>query len=90
MKRIWRSMERVGKERVIVYVDGFNFYYGLRRAQDWKAFYWLDLVRFFEEFMTDGQELVAVKYFSSRPANQPKSDNQDSFLLPILRIPSSV
>ena len=29
-------------DRVIVYVDGFNLYYGLR-SKGWKRFYWLDI-----------------------------------------------
>ena len=29
-------------ERVSVYVDGFNLYYGLR-SRGWRRYYWLDL-----------------------------------------------
>ena len=36
-------MGTTNNERVIVYVDGFNFYYGLRKS--WKKYYWLDMVR---------------------------------------------
>ena len=37
------------KKHVIVYVDGYNFYYGLRNGgARWKRFYWLDIVKFFE------------------------------------------
>ena len=32
------------KQRVIVYVDGFNFYYGLKKDRRWKRYYWLDVV----------------------------------------------
>lgn len=52
------------KQRVIVYIDGFNFYYGLRKDVRWKKYYWLDIVKLFEMFMRPNQELVAVKYFS--------------------------
>ena len=30
------------KQKVIVYVDGFNFYYGLKGDPKWKRYYWLD------------------------------------------------
>ena len=36
------------KQKVIVYVDGFNFYYGLKYSWRWRRYYWLDMVRFFE------------------------------------------
>ena len=52
------------KQKVIVYVDGFNFYYGLK-AKGWKKYYWLDIVKFFESMLSAGQELVEVNYFSA-------------------------
>jgi len=52
-------------QKVIVYVDGFNFYYGLKKNHKWRRFYWLDVVKFFELFMKPDQELVRVKYFSA-------------------------
>lgn len=67
------------KQRIIVYVDGFNFYYGLRSERRWKKYYWLDLVKFFDMFMKENQELVAVKYFSARVNDLEKSRNQNAF-----------
>jgi len=71
------------KQRVIVYVDGFNFYYGLKtialRDQRWKKFYWLDIVSFFEKMLTYKQELVVVNYFSARPHDIDASKRQDLF-----------
>lgn len=46
------------KQKVIVYVDGFNFYYGLKSDHRWKRYYWLDLVSLFEKFMRPDQELL--------------------------------
>ena len=47
------------KKQVIVYVDGYNFYYGLRKGgPKWKRLYWLDIVKFFERMMLPDQELV--------------------------------
>jgi uncharacterized LabA/DUF88 family protein len=66
------------KQRVIVYVDGFNFYYGLK-TPTWKRYYWLDIVKLFETFIRPNQELIAVKYFSARPTDIEKSKRQDAF-----------
>lgn len=70
-------MGTTNNERVIVYVDGFNFYYGLRKS--WKKYYWLDMVQLFENFMRPGQELLAVKYFSARPDSTERSLRQNAF-----------
>jgi uncharacterized LabA/DUF88 family protein len=67
------------KKRVIVYVDGFNFYYGLRSVS-WQRYYWLDMVDLFERFMRDDKELVAVRYFTARPLNEHKKQRQAAFL----------
>ncbi len=73
------------KQQVIVYVDGFNFYHGLkekaRTDKKWKKFYWLDLVEFFSKMMLPYQELKEVIYFSARPLNQGASDRQNTFFL---------
>ena len=66
------------KQRVIVYVDGFNFYYGLKSSLRWKRYYWLDIVGFFEQFMRPNQELIAVKYFSAHPADSNKNKRQSA------------
>lgn len=48
-------------KKVIVYVDGYNFYYGLKHGgSTWKRLYWLDVVKFFERMMLRDQELVEV------------------------------
>lgn len=67
------------KQKVIVYVDGFNFYYGLKKDHRWRRFYWLDVIKFFEMFMRPDQELVCVKYFSARPDNTDKALRQNAF-----------
>jgi hypothetical protein len=71
------------KQKVIVYVDGFNFYYGLKAISSmdsrWKKFYWLNVVSFFEKMMNDKQELVEVNYFSARSHDVASSKRQDLF-----------
>lgn len=69
------------KKKVIVYVDGFNFYYGLKSfksRRNWKKYYWLDIVKLFEQFMKKDQELVRVKYFSAKSTDVQKNKRQDA------------
>lgn len=80
-------MER--RERVIVYVDGFNFYYGLKSSSRWKKYYWLDIVKLFGMFIRQNQELVAVKYFSARPDDIEQSLRQNAFFRLIGKILNS-
>ena len=71
-------------ERVTVYVDGFNFYYGLKRQKsidrDWNKFYWIDFVKFFEHFLNENQILQKVVYFTATPLNVQKSSRQSALL----------
>ena len=66
------------KQRVIVYIDGFNFYYGLKNPR-WNRYYWLDVVKLMSSFLRENQELVCVKYFSARPTDVGKRKRQDAF-----------
>lgn len=52
-------------KRVIVYVDGFNLYFGLR-SKGWRRHYWLDLVKLAEALLKPDQQLAGVHYFTSR------------------------
>jgi uncharacterized LabA/DUF88 family protein len=67
--------------RTVVYVDGFNFYYGAVRGTPWK---WLDLVALFRKVLGSANTLVKVKYFTARV--RPWSDDpyvnvrQDTYL----------
>lgn len=65
------------KQKVIIYIDGFNFYYGLRNG--WKKYYWLDIVKLFESFINENQELVAVKYFSASSTDDAQRLRQNAF-----------
>lgn len=46
--------------RVIVYIDGFNLYFGLKDA-GFKRFYWLDLVALATAFVRSGSILEHVR-----------------------------
>ena len=71
-------------KRVTFYIDGFNFYYGLRTAKQvdekWYNAYWVDLVKFFSLFLGEGQVLEKVIYFTASPLNKEKSRHQSAFL----------
>lgn len=64
------------KQKVIVYIDGFNFYFGLK-SKNWRKYYWLDVVSFAENLLRSHQELVEVNYFSAKPTDKEKSKRQD-------------
>jgi uncharacterized LabA/DUF88 family protein len=70
-------------KRVIFYFDGFNFYNGLRdkslKEPQWKNYYWIDLFKFCNQFIYEGSELIAVKYFTSPPMNDKKRSKQSAF-----------
>ena len=51
----YMTMAEKNKQRVIIYIDGFNFYYGLKTAP-WKKYYWLDIVKLMESFLRPNQE----------------------------------
>ena len=68
-------------KRINFYVDGYNFYYGLRSLKEtdrtWKKFYWLDIVKLFEQFINNqSQQLQKVYYFSASPIAQDESNRQ--------------
>ena len=71
-------------KRVTFYVDGFNFYYGIRTAKqiDRKQYksYWINLVQFFSLFLGEDQTIEKVIYFTASPLNKEKSRHQSAFL----------
>lgn len=63
-------------KKVNVYIDGFNFYFGLK-SKRWKKYYWLDIVQFFESLMKQGQVLENVYYFTASQKSKSKKERQD-------------
>ena len=51
-------------QRVIAYVDGFNFYYSLRELR-WERFYWLNFQCLALKLLQPLQELKTTKYFTT-------------------------
>ncbi|WP_433517421.1 NYN domain-containing protein [Nonomuraea sp. CA-143628] len=57
-------------ERVGVYVDGFNLYYGLRELGG-RRLLWLDLWSMSVGLLQPGQSLVSVRYFTAAIRDDP-------------------
>lgn len=71
-----------GVRRVITYIDGFNFYFGLR-SMNWKRYYWMDYPAFSRNLVRkfDSCEVTLTRLFTSRiSAPESKRINQNSFL----------
>ena len=69
--------------RVIVYIDGFNLYYGLR-SRNWRRYYWLDIHKLSTKLLKPGQRLKSIRYFtariSDRDGKSKKRKRQNIFL----------
>lgn len=68
------------KERVIVYIDGFNLYFGLLEA-GFSNCKWLDLRKLVQNLKQSNQEIIEIKYFTSRVSNDPdKQKRQTTYI----------
>jgi uncharacterized LabA/DUF88 family protein len=70
--------------RVVVYVDGFNLYFGLR-ASKWQRYYWLDVVALSRRLIRQNQVLVGVRYFSARITRPPDKVARQALYLQALQ-----
>jgi len=61
-----------GKERIIVYVDGFNLYYSVLKGTPYK---WLNLERLFY-LLFPRDDIVAIKYFTAKVKPRPNDPDQ--------------
>lgn len=72
------------KKRVTFYIDGFNFYFGLKRTKkinpEWDYLYWIDMVKLCESFLGEDQTLEKVIYFTASPLSPQKNSRQSAFL----------
>jgi uncharacterized LabA/DUF88 family protein len=77
--------------RTIVYIDGFNFYYGMK-AKYKRKYSWLDLYKFSKSILPPDNQLVLVKYFTSRvkgfPDDPLKPERQSAFIDALLTLPN--
>jgi len=71
------------KTRSIVYIDGFNFYYGA--VQSTPALKWLDLARYCG-YLRPHDDLRAIRYFSAMVTGRTKP-NQEAYLRALATTP---
>src|SRR5437016_4624097 len=75
-------------QRVIVYVDGFNLYYGCLQGTPHR---WLDLGSLCARLLPKDQ-IVGIKYFTARvgprPWNPKKSQAQEIYLRALRAVPN--
>jgi uncharacterized LabA/DUF88 family protein len=69
--------------RVIVYIDGFNFYFGII-AKGWRKYLWLNLQKFARSLLLPEQELIHTKYFTSRISKPVSKQKRQSIFLDAL------
>jgi uncharacterized LabA/DUF88 family protein len=68
------------KERVVVYIDGFNLYFGMLDA-GFDYCKWLNLKLLIKNLLQTNQELIEIKYFTSRVSNNPeKQKRQNTYI----------
>lgn len=69
--------------RVIAYIDGFNLYFGMRESGFGNC-KWLDISSLIANSLSVNQELVEIKYFTSRVANDPGKQRRQTLYLEAL------
>lgn len=70
-------------ERVIVYIDGFNLYFGLK-SKGWQRYYWLNLQKLAQNLLKENQTLVITKYFTSRVSSPPDKMKRQAIFIEAL------
>lgn len=70
------------KPRTVVYVDGFNLYYGAVKGTSWK---WLDLAKLFG-MIRPADDIQSIRYFTAM-VNGPTKPNQEIYLRAIATTP---
>lgn len=77
-------------ERVMVYIDGFNLYYGMK-SKKWQRYFWLDLRRLSEKLLSAIQTLVGVRYFTAsvfpEPGDPDKPKRQRTYIEALETLP---
>lgn len=71
------------KERVIVYADGFNLYFGMLESE-LSGCKWLNINKLVMSLLKDNQEVNEIKYFTSRGSNNPEKQKRQSLYIEAL------
>ncbi len=61
-------MNTFKQERVIVYIDGYNLYFGLKES-GYRRYFWLNIDALSKKILKTNQELIGIKYFTSLVTN---------------------
>ncbi len=69
--------------RVTVYVDGFNLYFGMLDGGFLNC-KWLDISKLVKSSLSANQQLVDIKYFTSRVTNNPGKQRRQTLYLEAL------
>lgn len=56
------------QKRTIIYIDGFNLYYGSLKNTPYK---WLDLKTLFRHILDDSHQIICIKYYTARLTARP-------------------
>ena len=76
------------KPRTIVYIDGFNLYFGALKNTPYK---WLDLEKLFQKLLGEKHSITQIKYFtariSPRPGNLDSPERQKLYLKALEHFP---
>ena len=77
-------------QRIAVYIDGLNLYYGMK-SMGWRRYYWLDVQRLSENLLRPYQRLQFVRYFTAKflpDDNDPgQVERQDAYLQALSSLP---
>jgi uncharacterized LabA/DUF88 family protein len=73
--------------KVVAYIDGFNLYFGMVEAglENCK---WLNIEKLVKSYLTTNQDLVAIKFFTSRISHNPQKQKRQSTYLEALETTS--
>src|SRR4051794_25927296 len=70
--------------RVSVYVDGFNFYFGMKESR-YQRFYWINIHELAKAIIDPEQELVDVKYFTARVSGPREKARRQTIYLEAIK-----
>lgn len=70
-------------ERVVVYIDGFNLYFGM--TSKYPDIKWLNVELLAQNLLKPHQSLIAVKYFTSLVGNNPAKEKRQRDYLSALK-----
>ena len=78
------------KAKTVVYVDGFNMYYGCLKNSPYK---WLNPVLLCQNILNDTHEFIGLKYFSAKVSDPPddlsKSQRQQIYFRALKTLPNT-